>query len=71
MKIRKEELLEQMVITLKDEFEAKIYSNKETIFLYFPNNQTFCFELKEIKKDGDWKSIAFFLFGFFISLKFF
>ena len=53
MKIRKEELLEQMVITLKDEFEAKIYSNKETIFLYFPNNQTFCFELKEIKKDGD------------------
>lgn len=48
MKIEKEELLEQIVIALKDEFNAKVNLENEKIFLCFPNNQKFCLELKEI-----------------------
>ena len=48
MKIKKEELLEQIVIALKDEFNATINLEQEKIFLYFSNRQTFYFELKEI-----------------------
>lgn len=48
MKIKKEELLEQIVVALKDEFEATISCNEEKIILDFPNNQKFCFELKEL-----------------------
>ena len=48
MKITIEELLGQMEVVLKDEFEASVNNEKEKIVLEFTNGQKFKIKIEEL-----------------------